>query len=169
MKVFAYSKGKFNRFMIEQGIDDSNVESYDIYAFISILDVTGLDCDGHFEEQHKNVKIQHFGDYGELDEGILEGPGIFSHKQANELIEFIEANKHKQIFIVHCTAGISRSGAIATFINDLYGNSYKEFFNDNRQIQPNYTILSRIREVYRKKYPMRTNNISFNEAMNKME
>lgn len=153
MKVFAYSKPKFNRFMREQGIDDSNVESYDIYAFISILDVTGLDCDGHFEKEHKNVKIQHFGDYGELDEGIKERSGVFNKKQAAELIEFIEANKDKQIFIVHCAAGISRSGAIAMFINDLYGNSYKEFFNDNRQIQPNFTILSRIKEVHRKKYP----------------
>ena len=139
--------------MKEQGIDDSNVESYDIYAFISILDVTGLDCEGHFEKEHSNVKIQHFGDYGELEEGIIEGPAVFSKKQAKELIEFIEANKDKQTFIVHCTAGISRSGAIATFINDLYGNSYKEFFNDNRQIQPNYTILRRLREVYSKKYP----------------
>jgi predicted protein tyrosine phosphatase len=62
-------------------------------------------------------------------------------------------DKEKQIFIVHCGAGISRSGAVATFINDLYGNSYKEFFNDNRHIQPNFTILRRLRQEYNKKYP----------------
>jgi predicted protein tyrosine phosphatase len=149
MKVFAYSKSKFNRFMKEQGIDDSNVESFDIYAFISILDVSGLDTEGHFEREHSNVKIQHFGDYGDL---AKNKKGVFSKKQADELIDFVEANKDKQIFIVHCSAGISRSGATATFINDLFGNSYKEFFNDNRQIQPNYCILSRLREQYRKKY-----------------
>ena len=153
MKIFAYSKGKFNRYMKEQGINDSNVESYDIYAFISILDVTGLDCNGHFEKNHKNVLIQHFGDYGESEEVKKSGPGHFNNEQAKEIIEFVEKNKDKQIIIVHCAGGIARSGAICTFINDLYGNTYKEFFNDNRQIQPNYAILHRLRQEYNKKYP----------------
>jgi predicted protein tyrosine phosphatase len=152
MKVFAYSKQKFNRFMREQNIDDSNVESYDIYAFISILDVVGLDCDGHFEKNHNNVLVQHFGDYGEPEEGKKPGPGHFNNKQAKEIIEFVELNKNKQIMIVHCTAGIARSGAVAAFINDLYGNSYKEFFNDNRQIQPNSYISRILREKYRNKF-----------------
>jgi len=151
MKIFAYSKQEFDRFMREQSINDLNVESFDTYAFISILDVVGLDCDGYFEKEHSNVKIQYFGDYGELDENIKEGFGVFSKKQARELITFIETNKEKQIFIVHCSAGISRSAAVALFINDLYGNSYKEFFNDNRQIQPNHVILRRLRKEYNKK------------------
>lgn len=156
MKIFAYSKRRFNKFMLDQNIDDSNVESWNSYAFISILDVTGLDQDGHFERNHSNVLIQHFGDYGETEEEVLKSEkagGVFSPEQADEMIEFIEKNKDKQIFIVHCGAGISRSGAVTVFINDLYGNSFKEFKNDNRKVDPNYCILSRLRERYRKKYP----------------
>ena len=153
MKVFAYSKTKFNRFMREQGITDSNIESYEIYAFISILDVAGLDCEGYFDRDHDNLLTLHFGDYGEPDEDFPPGAGHFSVKQANKIIDYVEKHKDKQIMIVHCTAGISRSGAVAAFINDLYGNSYKEFFNDNRQVQPNSYVSRILREQYRKKYP----------------
>ncbi len=40
-----------------------------------------------------------------------------SENQANEILAFINANRDKK-FLVHCWAGISRSAAIARFINE---------------------------------------------------
>jgi predicted protein tyrosine phosphatase len=151
MKIFVKSKRAFNEFMKEQSIDDSNVESFDAYAFISILDVVGLDCDGWFEKDHDNVLTLYFGDYGEPEKECEPGPGHFSTYHAKKIINFVEKHKDKQIMMVHCTAGISRSGAVGAFINDLYGNSYKEFINDNKQIQPNPYVSRILNQEYRKK------------------
>lgn len=58
-------------------------------------------------------------------------------------------NKHKKksVFIIHCTAGISRSGAVATFIRDKFIEEIdKEKFNsENKYIYPNLYILKRLK------------------------
>ena len=46
---------------------------------------------------------------------------------AHKILKFIEKNKDKN-FLIHCRAGISRSAAIALFINVEYGHELKENF-----------------------------------------
>jgi predicted protein tyrosine phosphatase len=96
----------------------------------------------------------HFGDYGEeyITRVAHEGPtGIFTPFKAKKLYEFIKANKDKHMAIVHCAAGISRSGAVGTFIHNLYGTmTYEEFKRKNPQIQPNGHILRLLNEELRK-------------------
>jgi len=56
--------------------------------------------------------------------------------QANLLLNFIERN-HNKNFLVHCFAGVSRSGAVAKFINEFYecGNFYLEDYKGyNRRV-----------------------------------
>ena len=60
------------------------------------------------------------------------GCGIFSNKVIDDktslqMVKFIEENKNKN-FIVHCAAGISRSGATALYIHLFYGHKLKKDF-----------------------------------------
>ena len=87
-----------------------------------------------------------FGDYNDIEVWAFNGPGVFNEQQARELNTFIKENKDKEICYVHCSAGISRSGAIATHIFDLYGESFDEFKHMNPQIQPNIDILTKLRK-----------------------
>lgn len=59
----------------------------------------------------------------------------------------IELNKDKQQFIVHCSAGISRSGAVGTFINDYFGLDYSTFRKTNPQVQPNPFVLRTLKSI----------------------
>lgn len=132
-------------------IDDNNVESKDI-MFISIISpiddfqplISQLSKQSWFKEEHSNVKILEFGDY---DESNINNPHIFNIGQAKELYEFIKNNKDKSMAIIHCGAGISRSGAIGTFIFDMLGSTtYEEFKRKNPRIQPNSHVLRLLRQ-----------------------
>ena len=86
----------------------------------------------------------YFGDYGEHHLDKVEY--LFTNEQAKELYEFIKINKDKSRAIIHCGAGISRSGAIGVFIHSLYGNNspemtYEEFKRKNPRILPNSYVL----------------------------
>jgi hypothetical protein len=156
MKVLALSKINFDKMMALYAIDDSNVESQDA-IFISICSpkedgqfdqfyISQLSKESYFKSEHPNVKIMYFGDYGEKE--IENNPHVFTKKQAKELYEFIVANKDKNMAIVHCGGGYSRSGAIATFIFDNFGGyDYEEFKRRNPQILPNMHILRMLSDV----------------------
>lgn len=51
------------------------------------------------------------------DVDFKNNAGSMTHADAEEIFRFIEANSDKQ-FIVHCFMGVSRSGAVAKFINE---------------------------------------------------
>jgi predicted protein tyrosine phosphatase len=60
-----------------------------------------------------------------------------SKEQAKECYEFIKRNQRIKNWFIHCTAGISRSGAIAQFINDYLCGDIEEFKQNNLCISPN--------------------------------
>lgn len=66
----------------------------------------------------------------------------FTQEQAKIVVDFIEKNKNKSRCIVHCGAGVSRSGAIATFFNDYLHQDYFQFKLDNPHIQPNNQVIA---------------------------
>jgi len=161
MKILIFNKKDFIQFMQYNNIDDSNVESQDM-MIISINKHYRPYCEDsfkhdvvcYFKRQHPNVLIMHFGDYDENDvtQKAKEGPtGIFNEYKARKLYKFIKNNKDKSLVVLHCGAGISRSGAIGSFIYDLYGKdtmTWEEFKTRNPQIQPNIHILKLLRKVY---------------------
>ena len=73
---------------------------------------------------------------------------LFDEDMAYAIMRFVDDGKFP--LLVHCTAGISRSGAVGEVLN-WYFNRYLErnagddedFLQNNRQIQPN-TIVRRI-------------------------
>jgi predicted protein tyrosine phosphatase len=145
-KIPILSKGGFKRVLEELSTSESNVEKLEDYVFISILntDVIG-DNVGYFKSNKSNVLILNFND---IEEDVEVSPGIFSrtisNNQSMEIIEFI--NRNKEIIIngkcvVHCSAGVSRSGAVGLFINNYFSFDEDLFRYFNSNIIPNKTVL----------------------------
>ena len=75
---------------------------------------------------------------------------LFTRDQAVEVVAFLEARKVESdgdVFVCHCDAGISRSGAVATFACELFGLDYFEFLTDNPRLKPNPMVLRMLRET----------------------
>ena len=152
MKVNILSKSYFESQMKSHNITDDNVESFNEVMFISILNTDDVgDNIGHFKNNHSNVLVLKFDDV-EVDLNWEEdqhfyGAKAFTEDQAKEIINFITQNKHKKNCIVHCSAGISRSGAVGTFISDYFRADYKEFKKRNPYIHPNGLVLRTLKNL----------------------
>ena len=68
---------------------------------------------------------------------------------ALKILDFIEINKNKN-FLIHCAAGISRSAAVALFINRYYGHELKPRFWSVSH--PNCYVLGKLTTVKECKY-----------------
>jgi len=139
-KIFILSKPQFNQIMDSHGIDDSNVEekAKDV-ALISINDTMGDWSVSWFDEDHQNVLRLWFDD---VETDLQVSPTnpqkcrAFNEEQAQRIFDFIKANSERS-FMVHCSAGISRSGAVGTFILDYLEGDKEHFKKMNSFIHPN--------------------------------
>lgn len=158
MKVFVVGKTTFDKVMREKGITNENVESREKTFFISINDTCGTDEVPYFENK-SNVKVLFFDDIEEDLEVPIRGTDkfrtvkAFNKSQAEELFNFILTHQNKETCIVHCAAGISRSGAVGTFINDFFKGDFFEFKKTNPYIHPNPTVTRLLKEVANEKQP----------------
>lgn len=80
-----------------------------------------------------------FLDFRDID----DNSSGFTEAKARKIIDFVaESHKKKKSVIVHCFAGISRSGAIAKYVNEYYALE-DEYLNNyvghNRWVY--YTLL----------------------------
>ena len=69
---------------------------------------------------------------------------LFSKKDAQLIIDFIEKHKDNMeelTLIIHCHAGVSRSGAIGWFACNLLGLDRNKFLQQNKTLYPNKYIL----------------------------
>lgn len=152
MEVFITSKMAFDKLMEQNNITNKNVESKTKVFFISINDTCGTDEKPYFENK-SNVLVLFFDDVEkDMDIPHVGTDEIYhikaiSSKQAEQIIDFIELNKDKSTCIVHCAAGISRSGAVGTFVNDYFNGDYLEFKKRNPYIHPNITVLDKLHEA----------------------
>jgi predicted protein tyrosine phosphatase len=75
---------------------------------------------------------------------------LFNEQHANWIINFLDDIKDKvDHLIVHCAAGISRSGAIGLFACRYFELDQKQFFKENF-IMPNPHILKVLNKVSNK-------------------
>jgi predicted protein tyrosine phosphatase len=77
---------------------------------------------------------------------------FFSKEQGKQIIDFgLEINRGAMppVLIVQCNAGISRSGAVGLFLNEMFGLSHKEFIQNNHGIMPNPLVLSVLNQLLR--------------------
>jgi len=73
---------------------------------------------------------------------------LFNEEHAKQVVDFIKnvQKEDKDSFLLaHCSAGISRSGAIGTFACEFCGLDYAEFITDNSYIMANPHILRLLR------------------------
>ena len=140
MKVHVLSKNEFIDLMKKNNITDDNVEDKSSVMFITI-DGTSQHSDRpphtYFKRDHPNVKVMVFDDI----ENELAGFKAFSAEMAKGLFKFIKANRDKRTCVVHCAAGISRSGAVGSFVQGYCGGDFEEFMRTNPHILPNGRVL----------------------------
>ena len=120
---------------------------------ISINSSWGFDDAPPFSEEHRNhphllaLTFDDICNEPETPED-LGNAILFNEDMAHAIMRFVDDGKFP--LLVHCTAGISRSGAVGEVLN-WYFNRYLEtntaddedFVENNRQILPN-TIVRRI-------------------------
>ena len=75
---------------------------------------------------------------------------LFSEKDAKLIIDFIEKHKdniEELTLIIHCHAGVSRSGAIGWFACNLLELDKDKFLQQNKTLYPNKYILQTIESL----------------------
>lgn len=146
--AFAYDNNR-------KSIDDFNIENIDDTFIISILDSSGPYGIPLFKEDHNNVMTLTFDDVlksGDSSPTVSGNTIAFNIIMAENLYNFIELNKDKNTCLVHCAAGISRSGGVGTFIHDLFGiGNYFQFQQNNPRIFPNPHVLKLLRAQHNNK------------------
>lgn len=164
MQAQTYSHSHFNEMCEDIDVNDSNVDTFIDTAFISICCTDECrqyyleDKTGHyFKQNHNNVLNIEFDDLTEDKEWNGYQFKALTEEQAKQIVDFIDLNNSKK-FYIHCTAGISRSGAVATFIRDFYltKEEQKVFDLNNPHIRPNNHVLTLLKRVYYKKNNMFT-------------
>lgn len=83
------------------------------------------------------------------DDGIS-----FTKKMAIEICQLVKKamdDPADVYFLVNCQAGISRSGAVSAFVQQLCVN-YDDWVRKNRMVCPNYFVLSALLSVWEELY-----------------
>lgn len=163
MKIVILSRALFDEYLRRKGVTDDNVETQDKMFFISIRNQDDK-TEPFFKSDKSNVKIMTFADLEEdkelpvIGEERTELFKAMSREQAAELYQFIKANKDKEAVMIHCTAGVARSGAVGVFINDFIGGNYHELMRNNPSIQPNPHVYRLLHNEWYK-------DIAYNDAV----
>lgn len=152
--AYALSYPQFRASLDIAKVDDTNIETKNS----AIIEVMGeqdlLFFPFYFKQDHHNVLRLLFDDVDEPLTTTLLGDGRdvipvvpMTEEQGKLIVDFVRANKDKGNFIVHCTAGISRSGAITKFINEYLDGEESDYWVLNPHTRPNARILNILRNL----------------------
>ena len=136
-------------------IENASFET--LYPYSWYLDLVSNDWEGLVKGDYEMVmpltRTKKFGFNFLLQPILAQQLGIFSKNQpdSSEIIDFIEAveaaNKNDCSLIVHCDAGVSRSGAVASWVVDYLELPYLLFKEDNPSLHPNVFIYTTLRRL----------------------
>lgn len=165
-KIRVMNKPRFFQLMEQENISDLNVETkFKDYVIISINDTYGKWSKSWFKKNHNNVIRLWFDDVehdGDMVGTKIKRPGFsIKNKQIEELLKFIKINKHRKNIIIHCTAGISRSGAIGLYITQLLNMSIKDYLYSNPRVKPSKSLFIKIKKYYKNDNVLNRVNPSF--------
>jgi predicted protein tyrosine phosphatase len=147
-RVYAISYSRMKEFIAE------DPKALDKHGFVSIIDQRGIRI---FDEDKPSVITLFFDDvrpnsaFLERDEVPVT---LFAWEHAERIIEFLvefHARPTEDILYVNCGAGVSRSGAVITFVRDLYDLDHVQFDADNPQIFPNSWILETLEKCWKER------------------
>ena len=106
-----------------------------------------------FPQGTPNVLSQEFDD---ITSQISWQYKLFTVGQAQEIIDFLRSmDKTKQVLLIHCTAGVARSGAIGRFARQVLRVEFgidiplTDFQRANPSILPNRYVLKTLRDVWK--------------------
>lgn len=153
-KIYAVSHNKFISEIQRLEINDDNVKEHNT-AFIQIgnTDLEEHDFLPFILKDNNNVISLRFDDCDEVfDIPVIGGLNYvpqypMSEEQAEIIFNFIEKNRDKATFLVHCKAGQSRSGGVIKFISEYFEIPFSQIIRDNPRIYPNQRIVSLLREI----------------------
>jgi len=136
------------KLVFDNHFNDKQFKYYDYACFISILD-----CDN--TEKKFDVNINNFLQVRmwDIEEDLFENNLLKYEKPSDselkKIVHFIHKHKDKSVFVVHCSAGISRSGAVACFIREKFNSEVdkEEFTRENKFINPNLYILNQLKKM----------------------
>lgn len=113
-------------------------------AFISIEDHNGQP---HLLATADNILNIKFDDC-DVDD-VVQGIKAITEAQGEEIGEFISRHLDKH-FIIHCTAGKSRSQGVARAIFDSFPDIYQPniFNRSNPCVTPNYAVVSAVKRYF---------------------
>lgn len=131
------------RYKVVMMYTENGSELFHSFNIISINDSELV-----FNETYGNLLSLVFDDI-ELDFG--RNLKLFDMEQAKQVVNFLdkmyfESRAYKPL-LIHCTAGVSRSGAVGEFACKYLGYDYERFRKDNRQIVPNTHVLKTLWKV----------------------
>ena len=94
-----------------------------------------------------NVLVLSFDDVDDSDPFIFQGTRFMSEADAEAIAAFVESPDPRPI-VVHCTAGISRSGAIGASLNEYFNRKLSQdeaarqaFWIAHPYINPNLHVM----------------------------
>lgn len=124
------------------------MSKYDYACFISILDADN-------KEKKYDTNLANFLQvkFRDIEEDLFINENLKYAKPSDEdlqkIVDFVNRHKDKDVFVIHCSAGISRSGAVATYIQDKFQDEVDKsnFMKNNKQIQPNLYILKTLKRL----------------------
>jgi len=94
-----------------------------------------------------NVLVLSFDDVDDSDPFIFQGTRFMSEADADAIASFVESPDPRPI-VVHCTAGISRSGAIGACLNEYFNKKLSQdeaarqaFWIAHPYINPNLHVM----------------------------
>ena len=102
------------KYIFESNFTNKEIEYYSYACFISILDL-----DNNENKYNKNLDNFLQVKMWDIEQDVyLDGKLKYSKPSTTEIkriVWFINKHKDKSVFIIHCSAGISRSGAVAMY------------------------------------------------------
>jgi predicted protein tyrosine phosphatase len=143
--IVIVSRDQFWRALESHKITDLNVEETKNRFFISINSTKPdeLDYPAYFKKEHPNVLTLWFDDI-ESDINLENGDILkcMTEEQGKRIIAFLDQLRKLEKFflLIHCTVGISRSGAVGLFASHYLGHNEEEkekFNRTNKHIHPN--------------------------------
>jgi predicted protein tyrosine phosphatase len=147
MDILVLSRFAFEGLMIKKDITAENIEKLENAFFISIQNPAGDRHIPYFTENKENLLIQYFADVEKDETHKGELHKAFTEEQAIEMNKFIQRHQDKKVCVVHCTAGVSRSGAVGAFIAEVLGINYLDYTKANPAVQPNAHVLNLLRKT----------------------
>ena len=143
IQIHTLSVFDFKQTMKNNGLSDANIEQRTDLAIISIGnsfeedfaendfadDLFANGPSSHwFRKFHRNVLNLDFDDISTPAEwknlSSCTQYVLFDDEMAQLIVGFVEKNKDASVWIIHCSAGVSRSGAVAQWLKDWLEMKY---------------------------------------------